>query len=142
MPFSYRILFLTTLISGSLVHWHWKTSLIANLAVVRPHIPFSNLQELVDSPYQITLERNSAQQEEFAMADTEIYSKLWQKKFEDPEKSLTNSNKDSAHITATVPHYTAFIDQYCAMNLHEYNSGDLKATDVKGRKSTIAFMMK
>ena len=99
---------MTTLVCGSLVHWHWKTSLIANLAVVKPFIPFSNLQELLDSPYQITLTRNSAPHEEFATADTEIYRELWQKKFQDVEKSLTTSNHKCASITATVPHFTSF----------------------------------
>ena len=65
-----------------------------------------------------------------------------EKKYQDLEKSLTNSVHESASITATVPHFTSLMDQYHARSLDEYNSCDLKITDVKGRKIMMAFMLK
>ena len=60
------------------------------------------------------------------MPDTKIYCELLQKKFQDAEKSLISLNGKSASIAAKVPKYTAFLDEYVAMTLSEYNTCELK----------------
>merc|ERR1711970_89247 len=40
---STRTIFITVLTCGSLVHWHWKASIISYLSVVDHSIPFNSL---------------------------------------------------------------------------------------------------
>jgi hypothetical protein len=55
--------------------------------VVPPFRLFSSLEELLSSPYDITLQRNSAYQSDFEQA-TGIFQELWLNNFSDRNKSL------------------------------------------------------
>ena len=74
-------MFLATLLGGCLVHWHWKASLISHLSVVIPHNPFSSLEELLLSSYQITILGSSSYQIDFEGAESGLFRDLWLTKF-------------------------------------------------------------
>jgi hypothetical protein len=48
-----RIAFITILICGSLIFWHWKAGLISNLSVVKYEPPFNSLEELLSSNFKV-----------------------------------------------------------------------------------------
>jgi hypothetical protein len=50
-----RIIFIFVLLTGSLVHWHWKASIISHLAVSKPSLPFTTSQQLIESDYQVEI---------------------------------------------------------------------------------------
>ena len=79
---------------GSLIHWHWKASIISHLSVVIPSIPFKNGAELLQSPYQITLVRDTALHAVFESANSGHLKKLWNTKFADKEKSLKTTEEE------------------------------------------------
>lgn len=48
-----RIIFISVLVLGSLIHWHWKASIISYLSVERAYLPFTSTNELLTSSYQV-----------------------------------------------------------------------------------------
>ena len=77
--------------TGSLLHWHWKASIISHLSVVIPSIPFSNGAELIQSPYQITIVKGTALTSAFESAVSGELKILWDSKFINKEKSMKNN---------------------------------------------------
>ena len=135
---SFRILFLTILLCGSLLHWHWKGSLISYLSLVVPFKPFSSLEELLSSPYDITLLGNSAVQEHFEDAKPGIFQSLWLNKFSDRTKSLTKFPKDSTKLALNFK-YAQYTDYQVAINLKEYEDCKIQIMDVQGKKALTSF---
>ena len=93
-----RIIFISVLYCGSLIHWHWKASIISHLSVVVPNIPFHDLGELQTSPYQVTLLKNSAYQEVFEEAQTGQFKAIWETKFKNKEKSLKSEHSEMVSV--------------------------------------------
>ena len=81
-------MFISILAGGSLIHWHWKASIISHLSVEIPNIPFQNGEELMQSPYQITLVKDTASINTFETATLDTLRNLWEKKFDVKQKSL------------------------------------------------------
>jgi hypothetical protein len=125
------VIFLTVLVCGCLTHWHWKASLISHLSVILPFNPFHALEELLSSPYQITLLGNSAFENDFEGPG--LLHELWLSKFLDENKSLTKSTRESSSITLT-SHFTQYVDYNTARSLKEYKACKLKAMNFHGRK--------
>ena len=133
-------MFLTTLLCGSLNHWYWKTSLISHLAVISSSTPFSNLEELLESSYQITTEQNSAMHMDFQSAEHGIFQDLWLSKFLDAPKSLTKSTQASAEVATSITGYTLYADFNSAMHLKEYINCDLRFLDVIGTRKLLGLI--
>ena len=134
----YRIIFLTVLVVGCLTHWHWKASLISLLSVVLPFSPFSSLEELLHSPYDVTCLGNSAPQIDFEEAKSGIFRELWLNKFSDKNKSLAKSTKESSQL-ALSSQYSQYLDFNTARSLDEYKDCKLKIMKFQGRKIQIAY---
>ena len=84
--------FISILIFGSLLHWHWKASIISHLSVVLPDIPFSNGAELAESAYQITMMKGNALQVSWKFWNQSMHVSvsgcLWNFKIRAPETFL------------------------------------------------------
>ena len=96
-----RIMFIAILIWGSMIHWHWKAALISFLAVDNPTIPFKSTGELIHSPYQITLLKDSSYQTLFEKTDTEPLKTVWKTKFLHKEKSLLTTSEEMVSLVLT-----------------------------------------
>ena len=48
-----RIAFITILLGGCLVFWHWKARLISNLSIEKHELPFNSVEELLKSNYKV-----------------------------------------------------------------------------------------
>ena len=134
----YRILFQTIVVCGCLLYWHWKASLISHLSVVTPFIPFSSLEELLYSSYQITTLGSSAEQTDFEGANSGFYKDLWREKFLDTTRSLTETYSDGAKI-ALDSSYTLYVDIDMFRSLEDHNYSRLKITNVLRRKAFLRF---
>ena len=130
--------FLTIQVFGCLTHWHWKASLISHLSVVLPFKPFSSLEELLSSPYDITLSADSAYQMDFELSKSGIFKELWLSKFSNKEKSLTNNKKQRTNL-AINSIFTYYINDISAKNLKEYGDCKLKIMDFSAKKILIGF---
>ena len=131
-------MFLATLLGGCLVHWHWKASLISHLSVVIPHNPFSSLEELLLSSYQITILGSSSYQIDFEGAESGLFRDLWLTKFSDSNKSLTRGNGESTQV-ALNSHYTHYVDYTSARNTKAYHECKLTIANFFVRKVQLAF---
>ena len=124
----FRIIFISVLYCGSLVHWHWKASIISHLSVVVPSIPFNSLGELLTSPYQVTLLKNSAYQEVFEGTKSGIFREVWETKFKDREKSLKGTTDEM--ISVISKHDYALYEGYSTMDTiagwHDCSISDVK----------------
>ena len=134
----FRTLFLVVLVGGCLIHWHWKASLISHLSVVLPFNPFSSLEELLYSPYQITLVGNSSRQALFEDQNSGVFHELWLSKFSDKNKSLQRTTQEAYKI-ATNPAYTVYTTLTSARNLEEFKNCKLIWTNFVARKIKLAF---
>ena len=134
----FRVLFISILLGGCLIHWFWKASLISHLSVVMPFVPFSSLEGLLSSSYQITTLGNSVCQDHFENAKSGIFKDLWESKFKDESKILLDSNPNSGRIAAasTFAHY---IDVTSATYIDEYKKCKLQILDFTGQTNLIAF---
>ena len=132
------MIFIVVLICGSLIHWHWKSSLISHLSVTYPVRPFSSLEELLSSSYYITTKANGAYQLEFEAADSGPFQKLWQTKFIDKSKSLKETLSDSIQVTLAYK-YTTYLDYHSALSLSEYRDCQVNKMNFRARKFQVAF---
>ena len=103
-----------------------------------PFKPFSSLEELLSSPYDITLLGNSAVQEHFEDAKPGIFQSLWLNKFSDRTKSLTKFPKDSTKLALNFK-YAQYTDYQVAINLKEYEDCKIQIMDVQGKKALTSF---
>ena len=87
----YRIIFIFILYFGSLIHWHWKASIISHLSVVVPEIPFRNSAELLESEYQLTVHKDTAVHFALKNSSTGILKDVWDRKFLNKDLSLKDS---------------------------------------------------
>ena len=114
---------------GSLVHWHWKASIISHLSVVVPSIPFNSLGELLNSPYQVTTLANSAYQDIFEGAQDGVFKNIWDTKFQNKDKSLKATPEEQIAVIRANADY-AMYDGYSTLE----NTDDWKncaVTDTK-----------
>ena len=105
-----RVIFIGVLLLGSLVHWHWKASIISHLSVSLPSLPFTSPQEFLESPYQVqpcrgdhlsqvtTIGDSSLQTKFEAAPEGSLYNLMWDKKFEEKNKSLVKKIEDTIPI--------------------------------------------
>ena len=122
---------------GCLTHWHWKASLISHLSVVLPFNPFSSLDELLTSDYQITTWKNTAYQSDFEEAKSGIYRELWVNKFENKNKSLTTTDEAISNTLNGL--YTFYISYFSARSLPQFKECKLNIMKIKGISNLIAF---
>ena len=96
-----RIIFLSVLVCGCLLHWHWKASLISFLSVEIPKVPFQNMKDLIGSSYQITTLKDSSWQARFQSALDGPFKTAWETKFENKELSLQSDPKEMIRLIMT-----------------------------------------
>ena len=114
-----RIVFLIILVSGCLLHWHWKASLISYLSVEIPKVPFENMEELIGSSYQITTMKDSSWQTEFQCALDGPFKTAWETKFENKELSLQSDPKEMIKLTMSGA-YAMYYYLYGIITMKEY----------------------
>ena len=83
-------MFIAILTWGAMIHFHWKAALISFLSVNNPKIPFRSTHEIIQSPYQITLLKDSSYQMLFEK--TPSLKTVWDTKFLYKEMSLQSSS--------------------------------------------------
>ena len=121
-----RIIFITVLILGGMINFYWKASIISNLSVSLPNIPFRSMNELIKSPYQITLIKDSSYQELFEKSDNPVFQAAWRTKFVDKSQSLKESLEEMVPLVVD-GHYAMFEGVSSIHTLQEYQ--DCKITD-------------
>ena len=119
-----------------MVNFYWKASIISNLSVNLPAIPFRSTSALLDTPYQITLIKDSAYQGVFENSEAEPFKTAWKTKFEDKEKSLKGSLEEMIPLIQSGK-YTMFDTYSVLLTLQEYK--DCKITDSGFYVNTMSF---
>ena len=138
---SARIIFISVLAFGALNHWHWKASIISHLSVIRKAIPFSNLEELVTSPYQIATLGDSYLQAIWENSNLMSYQEVWRTKFQDKEKSLKATEQELVS-QALSEQYAIYLFHTTLTNLPEYKSCQLQGTNFLLNKIDVAFPLR
>ena len=133
-----RVVFLTILVFGCLTHWHWKASLISHLSVVLPFKPFTSMEELLSSPYDITLTSDGAEKMDFELSKSGIFKDLWLSKFNNKEKSLNKLKQERTNL-AVNSIFTYYINDKSAKNLKEYGDCKLEIMDFSAKKILFGF---
>ena len=115
---NFRIIFICILLCGSLIHWHWKASIISHLSVDIPAIPFRSSAELLESDYQITLHRDTAVHLALENASTGILKELWDSKFLNKDLSLKDcldgiiSKTPNTHAMCVPTEHVYYLEEY------------------------------
>ena len=81
-----------------MIHWHWKAGLISTLSVDVPSIPFKSTREIIRSPYQITLTKETSYHAMFEEAESEPLKSVWRTKFLDKKKSLLTTAEEMVSL--------------------------------------------
>ena len=97
----FRIIFISTILCGFLVHCHWKASFIGHISIFIPESPISNLREILDTQYQITLVKDSSYQAMFQEADDEPMRSIWRTRFKNKAKSLLSTPEEMVKLVLT-----------------------------------------
>ena len=141
MPYilDFRVAFLSVSIFGCLVHWHWKAMLISKLSVSIPEIPFSSLEELVSSQYQISTIGESYYQALWHEMNDSLVQQAGRTKFEDKSRSFKSSEKEVAK-EALEGDYALFLFHTTATWLEEFKDCQLMDTKVGFSTVPISFM--
>ena len=135
----HRVVFFCVAIFGCLIHWHWKAMLISKLSISVPEIPFSSLEELIASPYQITTEKNSYYQALWKEMDDDLVKLAEKTKFKDESKSFKATPKEAVK-QALEDDYAMFLYRITATNLKEFKDCKIIDTKVELRNADISFM--
>ena len=90
----FRIIFISTILCGFLVHCHWKASFIGHISIFVPKRQLSSTKEILNTPYQITLLKDSSYQALFEEATDEPLRSIWRTKFLNKKKSLLSSPEE------------------------------------------------
>ena len=137
---SARIVFIFVMIFGCLNHWHWKASLISHLSVVENHLPFTTLEELVTSPYQVTTLGDSYYQEVWQKGHSTLSKKIWNTKFVDKERSLKKTEREVID-EALSGNSAIYLFHTTLSNLKEYKTCLLQDTTLLVNKIDLAFAL-
>ena len=109
-----------------MINFYWKASIISNLSVNLPSIPFRSTTDFLNTPYQITLIKDSSYQEFFEKSKLEPFRTAWRTKFEDKSKSLKGSLEEMIPLILS-GEYAMFEVLSSTQTLQEYK--DCKITD-------------
>ena len=137
--FHQRVVFFCVAIFGCLIHWHWKAMLISELSISVPEIPFSSLEELISSPYQITTIKNAYYQALWKEMDDDLVKLAGKTKFIDESKSF-KATPEEAVKQALEDDYAMFLYRITATNLKEFKDCKIIDTMVELRNADISFM--
>ena len=119
-----------------MVNFYWKASIISNLSVNLPAIPFRSTSAFLNTPYQVTLIKDSSYQEFFEKSETDPFKTAWETKFQDKDKSLKGSLEEMIPLIQTGKY--AMFDTYSVLlTLQEYK--DCKITDSGFYVNTMSF---
>ena len=113
--------------------------LISKLSVSIPEIPFSSLEELVDSQYQISTIGESYYQALWHEMNDSLVQKAGRTKFEDKSRSFKSTEKEVAR-EALEGNYALFLFHTTATWLEEFKNCQLMDTKVDFSTVPISFM--
>ena len=85
-----RIAFITILVSGCLLYWHWKAGIISNLSVQKFNPPFMDLPGLLLTSYKVSVLKGTSYQNLFddPQGKSPLFNQVWKEKME-PNKDLS-----------------------------------------------------
>ena len=109
----FRIIFISTILCGFLVHCHWKASFIGHISIFIPKRQLSSTKEILNTPYQITLLKDSSYQALFEEATDEPLRSIWRTKFLNKKKSLLSSPEEMLPLVMSGKY--AMYDTYSAI---------------------------
>ena len=109
-----------------MINFYWKASIISNLSVNLPNIPFRSINDLIKSPYQITLIKDSSYQELFEKSEDPVFKAAWETKFYDKSHSLKENLEEMVPLILN-GQFAMFEGLSSVQTLKEYK--DCKITD-------------
>ena len=118
-----RVAFITILVCGCLIFWHWKAGLISNLSVQKYSPPFSSLASLLKTNYKVSLLKGSSYHNLFDDKNSHnpLFFKVWQQKIApNAEASLVNSKDDGVRQLLSDPSFTHFDNYFAIKTYSEY----------------------
>ena len=120
-----RITFITILVCGCLIFWHWKAGLISNLSVQKYSPPFNSLASLLNTNYKVSLLQGSSYQNLFDDKESHnpLFYQIWQQKI-DPhqEQSLVASKTEGVLQLLSNPSFTHFDNYFAIKTYPEYKT--------------------
>jgi len=120
-----RIAFITILVCGCLVFWHWKAGLISNLSVVRYNPPFTSLDGVSTSDFKITLKKGTSRVDEFKLGKSSLKQDIWKSKLLPYKENFYNDKQDGINLILDDSSYVMY-DNIDAIKLFpEYRRCDV-----------------
>ena len=120
-----RVAFITTLVCGCLVFWHWKAGIISNLSVQKYVPPFTSLASLLTTNYKVSVLKGSSYQNLFDSEETHdplLYS-IWQQRMSpNQDTSLVESKDQGVAQLISDSTFTHFDNYYAIITYPEYRS--------------------
>ena len=123
-----------------MINFYWKASIISNLSASQASIPFRSIPDLVKSPYQITLIKDSSYQELFEKSDNPVFLKAWETKFVDKSRSLKESLDEMVPLVLT-GQYALFEGLSTIRTLDAYKKCKITDTGFLVSKMNFAFTL-
>eukprot|EP00095_Tigriopus_kingsejongensis_P000205 maker-scaffold41_size498431-snap-gene-3.27 protein:Tk00205 transcript:maker-scaffold41_size498431-snap-gene-3.27-mRNA-1 annotation:"hypothetical protein L798_01404" len=74
-----RLIFISILLGGCFVHFHWKAALVSALTVELVNYPFQSLEGLLASDYKLTFYPNGFSMNNFKQAEAGLFRDIWEK---------------------------------------------------------------
>ena len=118
-----RIVFITILVCGCLVFWHWKAGIISNLSVQKYIPPFNSLASLLTTNYKVSVLKGSSYQNLFDDMDSHnpLFFQIWQQKMSSHQEDSLVANKDhGVSQLLSDPGFTHFDNYFAIKTYPEY----------------------
>ena len=122
---SVRIAFITILVCGCLIFWHWKAGIIANLSVQKYNPPFNSLASLLRTNYKVSVLKGTSYHDLFddKHGANPLFYQVWQEKILPyKEDSLVNSKEFGVRQLLSDPSFTHFDNYFAMKTFPEYTS--------------------
>ena len=118
-----RIVFITILVCGCLVFWHWKAGIISNLSVQKYIPPFNSLASLLTTNYKVSVLKGSSYQNLIDDMDSHnpLFFQIWQQKMSSHQEDSLVANKDhGVSQLLSNPGFTHFDNYFAIKTYSEY----------------------
>ena len=123
-----RIAFITILVCGCLLYWHWKAGIISNLSVQKFIPPFLDLPGLLLTTFKVSTLKGSSYQNLFddPAAKNPLFYQVWERKMRPfQESSLVATKQDGVDQLLNDPTFTHFDTTTALKSFPEYRKCEI-----------------
>ena len=138
--FRNRIAFISIVIGGMLIYYHWEAELYSHLAFKKTNLPFNNLKEFSEnSKFKFAIAKGTAFVDFFRYSDDPVRKKIWKDKIE-PFIDQMPIYEEIKDLIVDDPYTVTYLESSLRMT-EEYLT--CKIVDIKPpiRKPQLAFAL-